>query len=192
MKPLPETVSTSVDVDLLERIARRDRAAFAQLYDRYAGILFSTALRILNDAKEAEDVFKEGFLAIWDEAKSFSSKRDKPLHWILSLARAKAIERLHDLRREFSFVKAVSAETSLAARPPVMWNDELCPSETRAAISSAVEILPLEQRQAIEMAFLGGMTHDEIAKDLEQPIATIKGRMRRGMLALRENLEGLL
>jgi len=192
MKPVQEAVGISVDVDLLERIGRRDRAAFAQLYDRYAGILFSASLRILNDSKEAEETLQEIFLEIWDTAKTFNSKRSKPFNWILSLARAKAIERLRALRRTFSFVKAVSAEASLAARQQGNWNDDLCPPETRTAISNAVETLPLEQRQAIEMAFLGRMTHEEISRNLEQPVATIKGRIRRGLLTLRDSLEGQL
>src|SRR5260221_8311966 len=163
MKPLPEANAASVDADLLERIARQDRAAFAQLYDRYAGVLFSIALRILNDSREAEAGLREILLTIWDEAKAFDPKRNRPVNWILSLARDKSIERLHELRRSFSFVKAVSAEAGWAARAPANWNDELCPPETRTAISNAVETLPLEQRQAIEMVFLGGVSHDRKA-----------------------------
>lgn len=189
VNPRPSTID---DAELLQRIAQRDRQAFSQLYDRYCGVLYSTAIRILNNPEEASDVLQDVFVQIWEKAGSYDSKLGKPFNWALTLTRNKAIDRLRALKRRYSFIEEVIQEFAEGGNPRSMWNDEFMTSERASLIRAAVETLPLEQRQAIEMAFLGGMTQNEISQTLKQPLGTVKARIRRGMLKLRDSLKELL
>jgi RNA polymerase sigma-70 factor (ECF subfamily) len=180
------------DAQLLQRIAQGDRQAFSQLYDRYSGVLYSTTIRILKDPEEASDVLQDVFLQIWEKAGSYDPKLGKPFNWALTLTRNKAIDRLRSLKRRYSFIEEVTQELADSGHPRSPWNEEFMSSERAALIRAAVETLPLEQRQAIEMAFLGGLTQNEIAQALQQPLGTVKARIRRGMLKLRESLTELL
>lgn len=192
----PEAVnprpSTMDDAQLLQRIAQQDRQAFGQLYDRYSGVLYSTTLRILNNPEEASDVLQDVFIQIWEKAGSYDPRLGKPFNWALTLTRNKAIDRLRALRRRYSFIEEVTQEVANDNNARAVWNDDFLSHEKAALIRSAVETLPLEQRQAIELAFLGGMTQNEISEMLKQPLGTIKARIRRGMLKLRDSLKELL
>ena len=192
----PEAVnprpSTTDDAQLLQRIAQQDRQAFSQLYDRYSGVLYSTTLRILNNPEEASDVLQDVFIQIWEKAGSYDPRLGEPFNWALTLTRNKAIDRLRALRRRYSFIDEVTQEAANENNARAVWNDDVLSHEKAAWIRSAVETLPLEQRQAIELAFLGGMTQNEISEMLKQPLGTIKARIRRGMLKLRDSLKELL
>jgi RNA polymerase sigma-70 factor (ECF subfamily) len=179
------------DAQLLRRLAQRDRVALAHLYDRFAGVLYSTALRILNDPQDAAAVLQEVFLQIWDNAAAYDPAQGRPFTWALALARSKAIDRLRALQRRYRFLEEIAQEET-AAPPRVLRDGEVFTREQTAAIRAAVATLPLEQRQAIEMAFLGGLNQEEIAAELRQPPATIKGRIRRGLLTLRASLKGIV
>jgi len=182
----PET--TEDEIRLLRRVARGDREAFTQLYDQFAGILYATALKILQDAKESEDVLQEVFLQIWDKAGNYDSNLGKPLTWTLTLTRHKAIDRLRSTQRRYKLVEQATPE--LAERQPT--TGETFDADRHSIIRQAVQTLPTEQRQSIELAFFGGLTQDEISQNLQQPLGTIKARIRRGMLKLRDTLEGRL
>jgi RNA polymerase sigma-70 factor (ECF subfamily) len=188
---MAETSLPVGDVELMRRIAQADREAFARLYDRYSGLLYSITLRILNDQKEAEDVIQEVFVQIWHKAGSYKVEAGKPLPWAVAMTRNKAIDRLRYLRRRFKVGDASETldEESAAA---AVFNEEIGGRENAATIRTAVNGLPLEQRQAIEMAFFGGMTQNEISESLQEPLGTVKARIRRGMLKLRGSLERLL
>ncbi|HYV30081.1 MAG TPA: sigma-70 family RNA polymerase sigma factor [Candidatus Binatia bacterium] len=189
MNTPPTTID---DAQLLQRVGQRDRQAFSQLYDRYAAILYTTILRVLNHSDEASDVLQEVFLQIWDKAATYDPALGRPFSWALTLARNKAIDRLRSLRRRYSFIEEVTHEMEEEARPLSAGPDEVFTQEQAAVIRAAVATLPLEQRQAIEMAFLGGLTQNEIATTLNQPLGTIKARIRRGMLKLRDGLKDIL
>lgn len=191
-KPVNTPPTTTDDVLLLQRVARHDRQAFSQLYDRYAGLLYSTVLRVLNNSEDAADVLQEVFVQIWDRAASYDPALGKPFTWALTLARNKAIDRLRVLRRRYSFIEEVTEEMSEEVHGFSGGGDEVFSHEQAALIRSAVATLPLEQRQAIEMAFLGGLTQNEIASTLNQPLGTVKARIRRGMLKLRDMLKEVL
>ena len=186
------TAATVDDAQLLHRVAQRDREAFALLYDRYSGILNATIFRVLNNQEEAADVLQEVFVQIWNKAGAYDPKLGKPFNWALTLARNRAIDRLRSLKRRYSFIEEITQEMAGAAHDHAPWNDELLGHERAVAIRAAVESLPLEQRQAIEMAFLGGLTQNEISASLNQPLGTIKARIRRGMLKLRDTLRDVL
>lgn len=180
------------DAQLLRRIAARDREAFSQLYDRYAGVLYSTVFRVLNNPDEASDVLQEVFVQLWEKAPSYDPALGKPFNWAMTMARNKAIDRLRALKRRFEFVAEITVEHEETAHDPGAGPGEVFTHEQAAQIRSAVATLPYEQRQAIEMAFLAGMTQHEIADALRQPLGTIKARIRRGMLKLRDSLRPLL
>lgn len=188
LKPDVDPNPSDEDVELLRRVALGDKVAFAELYDRLSGVLYSTVMRILNDSRESEDVLQEVFLQIWDKAGTYDSQLGKPFNWALTLTRNRAIDRLRSLRRRYEFV-AETTETALST--PTYAPDagrEIYQKERSLQVRKALEGLPLEQRQAIEMAFLGGQTQNEISEQLGQPLGTIKARIRRGMLKLRESL----
>src|SRR5262245_58422212 len=182
--------SISEDAQLLRRIAQKDRHAFSQFYDRYADVLYSMAMRVLRDPEEAADVLQEVFVQIWDKSHTYNFDFGKPFSWAVTLTRNKAIDRLRSRRRQFVFLDDFAQETA-DPKPQIFTDPEAVDIAERARlVRSAMETLPLEQRQAIEMAFLGGMTQNEISAALAQPLGTIKARIRRGMLKLRDTLKG--
>jgi RNA polymerase sigma-70 factor (ECF subfamily) len=183
-----KTESSEDEIKLLHRIACGDRAAFAQLYDQCSGILFATALKVLQDGKEAEDVLQEVFLQIWDKAGHYDPNLGRPLTWILTLTRHRAIDRLRAAQRRYKLVEQATPELADRQSAAAEKHD----ADQNLMVRQAVENLPAEQRTAIELAFFGGLTQDEISQNLQQPLGTIKARIRRGMLKLRDNLEGKL
>jgi RNA polymerase sigma-70 factor (ECF subfamily) len=177
---------------LLRRIAGQDRQALAEFYDLTAGTLYSIAVRILGDAHEAEEVIQDAYLQIWGKAATFDAALGAPFYWALSITRNRAIDRLRARQRRVRLADELheaAAADSPAFAPPFQ---SALSEEDQTAVRSAVRGLPSEQRQAIEMAFFGGMTHAEIAEALQEPLGTIKARIRRGMLKLRENLQAYL
>ena len=185
---MSEEPSESMEVLLLQGIAEGDQQAFAQLYDRFSGLLYSLAIRILNDPKEAEDVLQEVFLQIWAKASLFDPKAGKPSGWALTLTRNKAIDRLRTSQRRHRLLDQITAQADPPAGAPGQAAEKIQADEEAALIRSVVAALPYEQRQAIELAFFGGLTQTEISERLKQPLGTIKARIRRGMLQLRESL----
>lgn len=186
LKQETDTRPSEDDAELLRRVAMRDRVAFAQLYDRLSGVLYSTAIRILNDTKEAEDVLQEVFLQIWEKAGSYDPSLGRPFSWALTLTRNRSIDRLRSLRRRYEFI-AEATETAVTSHLNRQDDaGEIYDRDQSQMIRRALEGLPLEQRQAVEMAFLGGLTQTEISEQLGQPLGTIKARIRRGVMKLRE------
>ena len=181
------------DVQLLRSIAAGDSAALGGFYDRHAGTLLAVALRILNDHKEAEDVLQEVFLQVWNKAADFDPAQGRPLGWAITMARHKAIDRLRSAQRRARLVEEAGQEmapdpATLSPQAP-----ETTPRGDEAElVRAALAHLPSEQRQAIEMAFFGGWSQTEIAAKLNEPLGTIKARIRRGMLKLREELKPCL
>ena len=182
------SIQEASDLDLMARVASLDRAAFGQIYDRYAGLLFSVALRILRHDKDAEDVVQEVFVQIWNKAASYDSALGQPSSWFVTMVRHRAIDRLRSLRRHYEVVHEISeSETEIMDSAP--WLPDVEGRERSVAVKSALQKLPAEQRESIEFAFFGGLTHEEIAARVGQPLGTIKARIRRGMLKLRDSLE---
>jgi len=180
------------DAELIRRIAARDRAAFAELYDRHATLMFSVAIRILNEAGEAEDVLQETFLQIWDKAGNFDPDLGKASSWAATLTRNKAIDRLRASQRRNLLIERAGVESVIATEVSGTVNEGVYGRANATLIQSAVTDLPPEQRQAIELAYFSGLTQEEISEKLNTPLGTIKARIRRGLLKMRDKLEGLL
>jgi RNA polymerase sigma-70 factor (ECF subfamily) len=177
------------DVELLRLIAGGDRSAFSDFYDQYSGLLFSIAIKVLNDSKEAEDVLQEVFMQIWNKADAYNPLLGKPASWAVTLTRNKAIDRIRASQRRSKLLEQATVEASVRPDDSSSANETLHGREDAEKIRSVVAALPADQRRAIELAFFSGLTQDEIAKTLQEPLGTIKARIRRGMLKLREKLE---
>jgi RNA polymerase sigma-70 factor, ECF subfamily len=180
------------DIEWLRRIGGGDRTAFASFYDQYSGLLFSIAVKVLNDAKEAEDVLQEVFMQIWNKADAYDPQLGKPASWAVTLTRNKAIDRIRASQRRSKILEQATVEANVLPDHSPSANEKLHGKENAEMIRSVVAALPPDQRRAIELAFFSGLTQDEIAKTLQEPLGTIKARIRRGMLKLREKLEGFL
>lgn len=178
------------DVDLLREISAGDRPAFARFYDQYSKLLFSIAFKILNDAKEAEDVLQEVFLQVWDKAGHYDPRLGKPVSWAVTLTRNKAIDHIRSSQRRSRLMEQAATEMTVLTDGTGTANESVRGRESADLISSAVADLPADQRKAIEMAFFSGLTQNEISETLKEPLGTIKARIRRGMLKLRYRLEG--
>ncbi|HEY4416105.1 MAG TPA: sigma-70 family RNA polymerase sigma factor [Verrucomicrobiae bacterium] len=180
------------DVELLRQIAEGNRAAFAEFYDQHSTLMFSVASRILNNPSDAEDVLQEAFVQIWEKAKNFDPKLGKAASWAAILVRNKAIDRIRSSQRRTRLAEAAGVEFSVAAEVDHMANNAIHGHDKAKLIQSAIVELPVEQRRAIELAYFSGLTQNEISEKLNEPLGTIKARIRRGLLKLRDQLEGLL
>jgi RNA polymerase sigma-70 factor (ECF subfamily) len=177
---------------LIDRIAEGDASAFDALYERFSRSLYGMAYRMMNDPKEAEDVLQEGFTYIWRKAATYDRNRSSPFAWAVMIMRNKAIDRLRVRQRLEKLREKVTAEESLYPEKDEVSANEPTMRERGVLVRSALEQIPQEQRQALELSFFGGLTHEQIAERLDTPLGTIKARIRRGLLRLRDCLkEGL-
>lgn len=182
---IDETIAA--DIELIQKIGMGDRASFETFYNRYIGLIYSTAFRVLNNQNDAEDVAQDVMFMIWEKSPMFDPARGKPLTWALTMTRNKAIDRIRSVQRRFRLQDEVEKETQaddfINHRRPA---DEIDALEKGNIVRSAVMKLNREQREVIEMAYFGGLTQQEIASRLEEPLGTIKARIRRGMLRLKK------
>ena len=178
-----------LQAELLRRIAAQDRDALSEFYDQTARPLFSIACRMLGNVADAEEVIQDVFVQIWTKAGKFDAKKGQPFHWVLALTRNRCIDGLRARQRRSRIMVDMSGELELEQAVELAPVDAPLMEHDNAVIQSVVNNLPKDQRQAIEMAFFGGLTHQEIAESLNEPLGTIKARIRRGMLKLREALE---
>jgi RNA polymerase sigma-70 factor (ECF subfamily) len=180
-----ERAPTPSDTDLLHAIARGDESSLAALYDRYSAILLGLVLRILHDRPEAEDVLQEVFLQVWRRAPDFDEARGRGFTWLVTLARSRAIDRLRSIDARTRAATAAGREVREEAFDAT---DDVLHSEQRTVVQAALARLPEEQRRALCLAYYDGLTQSEIAARLNQPLGTIKTRMRSGLIKLRELL----
>lgn len=168
-----------VEDALLVRVGRGDREAFETLYDRYAGPVYSLALKMLGDRQAAEEVAQDVFLAVWRAARDFDPARGGARSWVLALAHHKSVDALRRqrLRSTEPLPTTATADADVAR--------EALRSVTGAEVRRALEALSDGQREAIVFAYYGGYTQQEIARRLGVPLGTVKTRMRDGMQRLR-------
>jgi len=183
------TEDRASDQAALARMARGEGDAVAELYDRHARPIYSLALRILGDTTEAEDIVQEVFSQAWKQAARYNASRGAVGAWLLTLTRSRAIDRLRAKRARPGDVSDERVADQLVdAGPPA--DLLVLSSEQVARVRAALDELPLLQRAAIELAYYEGLTHAEIADRLEQPLGTVKTRIRLAMLKLRDVLAG--
>jgi len=170
------------DWSLLERVVRKDESALSALYDRYSGLVFSEAKRILRDTGAAEEILQDLFFQVWRTAERFDAARGSLAGWLLVAARNRAISRLrrNTGKTEDLDENGVSLRVDLesVAAQNVLLN------KVRTVMGS----LPEGQRQAVELAYFEGMSHTEIADKTGQPLGTVKTRIRSAMETLKQVL----
>jgi RNA polymerase sigma-70 factor (ECF subfamily) len=178
------------DAALVALVARRDEAALAALYDRYARLVYSVAFRVVGQRQLAEDVTLDAFQNVWQAAASFRQDRGRFATWLMSVARHRAIDELRRLgvRPEGNAVD-LDQDTENGVLRADSVEDIVSLRQSRDAVRRALADLPEPQRRALELAYFGGLTQQEIAERLDTPLGTIKTRMRMGMQKLRRALE---
>jgi len=170
---------------LMRRVVRRDRAAFAALYDRTSPQLFGVAMRILRQREEAEDVLQECFVAVWDRADTYDAQKSSVMTWLLSILRHRAIDR----RRRRSHVedRLGSEEDLLSLRASI--GDDADRGAGLRELYKCLQELEAAPRRAVLLSYVYGYTHEELAQRLAAPTGTIKSWIRRSLERLKRCLE---
>lgn len=182
------TPATISDASLLQAIANGSEAALGILYDRYGSLALGVAMRFVRERSAAEEVVQDSFVAVWRRAATFDCERGAPRSWLMGIVQHRAIDRLRRMRAAGRFAEVdLSLADHQLDRATVA--GEVLASLGRDELAAALGRLPDEQREAIEMNFLAGLSHDEIATRTGRPLGTIKGRVRLGLQKLRGLLE---
>ena len=171
----------------MERCAAADQAALAELYDQSNRLVYTMVWRILRDTADAEEVTLDVYMQVWKTAAGYSDERGSVGTWLVMLARTRAIDRLRSRDSRTRLEDPLLPDLEFAAATPSP-EQEAQGSADRARVVSAIQSLPLEQRQAVELAVFSGFTHSELALRLNQPLGTVKTRVRQGMMKLRASL----
>ena len=188
--PLPlrvATVTDDADRAALERIARGELGALDDLYERYKTMAYSIAYRITNDPTLAEDVVQDAFLGAWRNAARYIEGRGSVKTWLLSIVHHRAIDAVRR-RRPTTELPEVEAVPPPELRLPDVWADVSARLDAET-VQQALGALSDVQREAIELAYFGGLTQQEIADRTATPLGTVKSRMRLGLLAMCRALE---
>ena len=184
---MDEHLCSLADEDLMQYVRKGDARAFEVLYERHSGVAFSLAYRMTGRRAHAEDVVQEAFLSIWRSGARFDRQRGSVRTWVLGIVHNRAIDSLrratvHDKRRASD--EGIEERFEAADRTDV----EVARREEATTVRTAMDTLPPEQSQVIELAYFGGFSHSEIAEMLSMPVGTVKGRMRLGLEKMRSAL----
>jgi RNA polymerase sigma-70 factor (ECF subfamily) len=188
--PRGRTASPVDDADraVLALVTAGQLDALQELYDRYRTMAYSIALRITSDASLAEDVVQDAFLGVWRNASRYVEGRGSVKTWLLSIVHHRAVDAVRR-RRPTTELPEREDVPPPALQMPDLW-DDVAAGLDRAAIARALRTLSDVQREAIELAYWGGLTQQEIAERTGAPLGTVKSRVRLGLLALRAALAG--
>jgi RNA polymerase sigma-70 factor, ECF subfamily len=186
---MAQDIRDLADEEVMPLVQAGDPRAFELLYDRHGGAAFSLAYRMVGRQALAEDVVQEAFLSIWRSRLRFDQTRGSVRTWILGIVHNRGIDSLrrstvHDRRRET--LDGVEERFEARERTDV----EVIRREEASNVRGALETLPVEQRRTIELAYFAGFTHNQIAELLDEPIGTVKGRMRLGLEKMRREMVG--
>ena len=183
------TASVSDDADraVLVRLANGELDALEELYDRYKTMAYSIAYRITNDATAAEDVVQDAFVGAWRNAARYVEGRGSVKTWLLAIVHHRAIDAVRR-RRPTTELPDADLPPPEALRLPDVWAD-ISATLDADTVQGALATLSDVQREAIELAYFGGLTQQEIAERTATPLGTVKSRMRLGLLAMRRHLE---
>jgi len=187
------TSQEMIDREMLAHAARGDQQAFAQLYDRLSGPLYSLAVKMLGDVNEAQDALQDVFIQVWRRAASYDPAQSSVFSWAMLMTRSRIIDRLRARGRRLRVATASTDDndsTPAAVDASAVQNtaDTVGRNDEAMRVRIILDKLPADQRQAIELAFFSELTHHEIAAQLNQPLGTVKARIRRGLLKLRERV----
>jgi RNA polymerase sigma-70 factor (ECF subfamily) len=172
-------------VDLIQRMGTGDTEALTIFQRRHIGIIYSTAHRVLNNETDAEDVTQEVLFMLWEKSPMYDISRGRPVTWLVTMTRNKAIDRLRSLQRRLRLQDEVRLENpeSMDTRTPAQ---SLRASEKNELVRTAVMKLNPDQREVIEMLYFSGLSQQEISDRIHKPLSTVKARIHRGMVRLRK------
>ncbi|MBI1817601.1 MAG: sigma-70 family RNA polymerase sigma factor [Deltaproteobacteria bacterium] len=174
--------------ELALALGRGEQHALAELYDRFGGAVYHLALRITRDPSTAEEICLDAFLQLWRQAARFNANHGSVQSWLFTIARSRAIDR----------IRAAGAAKRTEVEDPIPVNAVQQPDETaefaerRELVREAIATLPAVQRTALELAYYEGLSHSQIANRLNEPLGTVKTRIRQAMIALRQTLAPVL
>lgn len=182
------------DATLVARLSAGDGAALAILYDRYSRVVYSFSLRMLADTGSAEELTQEVFLRLWRQGGSYQPNRGAFLTWLLSVTHNMAIDEIRRRKRRPILAETGEDDQTLVSLPDLRTDVEGAAwlTSLQSIVREALQEIPRPQRHAIELAYFSGLTQREIAERLNEPLGTIKTRMRLGMLKMRERLGPIL
>ena len=190
-RPRPEGRSSATvfkdDKEIVERLRQRDANAMAELYDKYAGLLYSVILRSVANQATAEDLVQETFLRIWNRIHTFDVERGRLEGWIVTIARNRAIDYLRSLRHKPSESSTTFEDLERASLfvTSELETDRLL---KRKAVGAALERLNEEQREVLELTHFQGLTQTEIAQRMQKPLGTVKSLVRSALKLLRASV----
>lgn len=177
------------DPELAGRLAAGDVDALAELYDLYGTLAYSVALRVLGDPGRAEDVVQDCFLKLWHSAGRFDASRGSLRTWLMTSVRNRSIDYLRGRGAHERQEREIPVEAEASGPGSDPWHEVAIGIE-RDMVREAVDSLPLEQRQAVELAYFGGYSQREIADMVRVPLSTVKGRTRLALEKLQSYLQG--
>lgn len=185
-----EHTAQNGDGDLIGKIVEGDQVAFAELYHRFSSPVLARIFVILRDARDAQDVLQETFVQVWKNRAAYDPARGSVLSWLLTIARSKALDRYRARQRYSRGIAALATELfGQAGDPMVRRKRALEQSERSDRLLLALERIVEKQRAPIVLCFLDGLTQTEVSAALGQPLGTVKARIRRGLLELRQALD---
>ena len=171
---------------LIRRIAQGSEAALAELYDKTSSLVHGLICRMIRDAATAEEVTLDVYQQVWRQASSYDQNRASITGWLFTIARSRAIDRIRSEARH----RAVAVEDYVAIPDPSPTPEEHTDiALLRSRVQNGLMELPLEQREALLLAYFSGLSHSEIADRLKLPLGTVKTRIRLGMIRLRDLLD---
>jgi RNA polymerase sigma-70 factor, ECF subfamily len=178
------------DIRLIERVSRKDSAALSELYDRHSSLMYSIIIRILKEREESEDILQEVFINVWEKAEKYDKQLGNPSAWLARVARNRAVDRLRSKN-----YKTRSKESEIDESKDIFSSEYGINPERQMMLSSqqedimiALTTLSKEQKELIEFAYFRGYTQTELAEHFNQPLGTVKTRIRSAMSTLRQKL----
>lgn len=174
--------------DALVRTGKGDRSAFETVYKATSAKLFGVCLRIFPDRTEAEEALQEAYLTIWNKAASFEVGRASPISWLVTVTRNRAIDRLRSKGK--AGLTPLDEAAEIADPAPLADAQMLTASDNRV-LNGCIEDLGQRDAHFIRCAFIGGATYSDLASSENEPLGTVKSRIRRALLKLRSCMEGL-
>jgi RNA polymerase sigma-70 factor (ECF subfamily) len=182
---------------LVSRLAAGDERALGELYDLYGGMAYSLACAIVPDSADAEEVVADAFAQVWRSATTFDPSRGNVLAWLTTIVRSRALDLVRSQRRRARALDQAVAMSDEGEQPGMSTGTTFADrglelSEAQRLVRSSLGTLPVNQRVVLELAYFGGLSQSEIAEKLQEPLGTVKTRMRSGMEKLRQALAPVL
>jgi RNA polymerase sigma-70 factor, ECF subfamily len=181
------------DGAVIQRIARGEDPALAELYDRYAQVLYTLGMRILRSVQDSEDIVQEVFIQVWKKAESYDAKKGTVYTWLVTMMRNRAIDRLRSKGYKHAAQQIDTAAIVLFSDAPSSNpHSHTVRSEHQKLVVGTLKQLSADQQQVLALAYYEGFSQSEIAQKLNIPLGTVKSRMRHGLQSMRSKLKGKL